>query len=321
MNIKYNQKYVIDVILVNLYITVKLCLLDILLEENNGGKIMEGRIVKIGVVKCGNIGTAPLIEFLFDERADREDLDVRVVGSGAKMGPAQAEEVAKKILDFNPDLVIVISPNAALPGPKKAREILAQSNIPTIVISDQPGKKAIKDIEEKNMGYFIVAADAMIGARREFLDPIEMAIFNADLIKVLSVTGVFSIVYREIGKVIDQIKRGEKPELPKIVIEKENAVKAAGFSNPYALAKAMAAHEIARSAASLTVEGCFMIKEMERYVPIVAAAHEMIRIAAALADEAREIEKYGDYLLRMPHHKTGEILSKRKLIEKPKKPE
>ncbi len=282
---------------------------------------MEGQIVKIGVVKCGNIGTAPLIEFLFDERADREDLDVRVVGSGAKMGPAQAEEVAKKILDFNPDLVIIISPNAALPGPSKAREILAQSNIPTIVISDQPGKKAVKDIEGKNMGYFIIPADAMIGARREFLDPIEMAIFNADLIKVLSETGVFSIVYREIAKVVEQIKKGEKPELPRIIIDKETAVKAAGFQNPYALAKAMAAYEIARNAASLTVEGCFVIKEMERYVPIVAAAHEMIRIAAALADEAREIEKYGDCLLRMPHHKTGEILTKRKLIEKPKRQE
>jgi len=291
------------------------------MKEGYWGITMEGRIIKIGVVKCGCIGTAPLLEFLFDERADRVDLDVRVVGSGAKMGAAQAEEVAKKILDFNPDLVIIISPNAALPGPSKAREILAQSNIPTIVISDQPGKKAVKDIEGKNMGYFIIPADAMIGARREFLDPVEMAIFNANLIKVLSVTGVFSIVYREIAKVIDQIKRGEKPELPRIIINKETVVKAAGFQNPYALAKAMAAYEIARNAADLTVEGCFVIKEMERYVPIVAAAHEMIQIAAALAEEAREIEKYGDHLLRMPHHKTGEILTKRKLIEKPKKPE
>ena len=34
-------------------------------------------------------------------------------------------------------------------------------------------------------------ADAMIGARREFLDPIEMADYNGNLIKVLAGTGAF----------------------------------------------------------------------------------------------------------------------------------
>ncbi|MEM3593947.1 MAG: F420-dependent methylenetetrahydromethanopterin dehydrogenase, partial [Candidatus Jordarchaeaceae archaeon] len=74
-------------------------------------------VIKVGFVKLGNIGSAPLLEFLLDERADRNDIDVRVVSSGAKLNPEQAEEVAKKILDFKPNLVITVSPNAALPGP------------------------------------------------------------------------------------------------------------------------------------------------------------------------------------------------------------
>ncbi|MHA1594932.1 MAG: F420-dependent methylenetetrahydromethanopterin dehydrogenase [Candidatus Baldrarchaeia archaeon] len=276
-------------------------------------------VVRVGVVKCGNLGTSTMVELLLDERADREDIDVRVVTSGTKLAPDAAEDAAKAILQFNPDLVIIISPNAALPGPSRAREVIAGANIPTIVISDGPGKKAVKDIEAKGMGYIIIPADAMLGARREFLDPIEMAIFNADIIKVLAVTGVFNIVYQEIDKVIESIKKGEKPELPKIIIDKELATNAAGFENPYARVKAMAAYEMARFVADLTVEGCFVVKERERYIPIVAAAHELMRYAAFLADEAREIEKYGDHVLRMPHHKTGQILIKRKLLEKPAK--
>lgn len=102
-----------------------------------------------------------------------------------------------------------------------------------------------------------------------------------------------------------------------MIIDKELATNAAGFENPYARVKAMAAYEMSRLVADLTVEGCFVVKERERYIPIVAAAHELMRYAAFLADEAREIEKYGDHVLRMPHHKTGEILIKRKLLEKP----
>lgn len=41
-------------------------------------------VVKIGVIKCGNIGTSPVIDLLLDERADRPNIDVRVIGSSAK---------------------------------------------------------------------------------------------------------------------------------------------------------------------------------------------------------------------------------------------
>ncbi|MCD6443706.1 hypothetical protein J7L70_01730 [Candidatus Bathyarchaeota archaeon] len=49
-------------------------------------------------------------------------------------------------------------------------------------------------------------------------------------------------------------------------------------------------------------------------------AHEMIKTAAKLADEARELEKATDSVYRSPHSRAGLILSKRKLIEKPGKP-
>ncbi len=274
-------------------------------------------VVKIGFVKLGNIGAAPLLELILDERADRNDIDVRVVGSGAKLNPEQAEEVAKKILDFEPNLVITVSPNAALPGPGKVREIMADAGIPLIVVSDSPGKKIKEDVEAKNQGYIIVNADAMIGARRQFLDPTEMALFNADVIRVLAATGAFSVIYHGIDAVIEQIKNGEKPELPRIVINKERAVNALKFQNPYAHAKAIAAYEIACAVADLNVEGCFKIQEEERYVPLVAGAHEMMRVAAKLADEARELEKTGDTVLRQPHKKSGEILTKTALAEKP----
>lgn len=39
--------------------------------------------------------------------------------------------------------------------------------------------------------------------------------------------------------------------------------------------------------------------------------------AARLADEARELEKAGDTVSRKPHARSGEILIKKKLLEKP----
>jgi len=276
--------------------------------------------VRIGIVKMGCIGTMPLLEFLLDERADREDLEVRVVGSGAKMSPEETAEVSERLLEFKPHIAIAISPNATLPGPTKSRELLLKAGIPTIVISDLPAKKIVDQLKAQGYGYIIVEADSMIGARREFLDPIEMALFNSDIIKVLSVTGVFQIIYTELENVITAIKKGEPPTLPQIIVTKEIAVDAAGFQNPYAKAKAMASYEISRKVADLTVEGCFVVKERERYVPIIAAAHEMMRVASKLADEARELEKSGDAVLRTPHSKDGTILKKRKLNEKPESP-
>ncbi|MHA1426833.1 MAG: F420-dependent methylenetetrahydromethanopterin dehydrogenase [Candidatus Helarchaeota archaeon] len=275
-------------------------------------------VVKIGVVKAGNIGISPVIELLLDERADRENIDVRVVGSGAKLGPAQCEEVTKVMLDtFSPQLVIFLSPNAGLPGPSKARELIAAANVPAIIISDAPGKKAVEDIEAKGQGYFILMADSMIGARRPFLDPIEMAIFNSQILNVLAITGTLAKVYLLIDLVIGQIEKGETPQLPKVIVNQATAIEAAAFANPYAKIKAMAAFEICKKVADVNVKGCFKTKGREAYMPIVGSAHEMIREAMILADQARELEKYGNTVIRRPHDKTGKVLTKRDFAAKP----
>ena len=276
--------------------------------------------VRVGFLKLGCIGSASLLEFMLDERAERQDIDVRVVGSGAKLGVEQAEEVAQRILEFKPQLVVVTSPNATLPGPKRAREILKGAGVPTVVVSDSPGKKAAQELEQQGFGYIIVEADSMIGARREFLDPLEMVLFNLDVTRVLAVTGALNLLAAEIDRAIEAIKKGIALTLPRIVVDKEKAIKAASFSNPYSASKAIAAYETARRVGDLTVEACFVVKEWERYTQLASAAHEMMRQAARLADEAREIEKSQDTVSRMPHYDDGSILQKRRLIEKPTRP-
>lgn len=279
---------------------------------------MSEHVVKLGIVKIGCIGTTPLIEFLLDERAEREDIETLVIGSGACMAEKQCGNIAIEISNYKPELLLVLSPNASMPGPSSIRKNLKKKDIPTIIISDNPTKKIVKSLKEEGFGYIILEAEAMIGARREFLDPVEMSLFNSDIIKVLAITGVFRIIVESVNGVIQSIKRGEKPSLPTIIVDKEMAIKASGLNNPYAKAKAMAAHEIATQVASLSSEGCFIIKDWELYTIIVAAAHEMMRCAAKLADEAREIEKSEDTLVRKPHSRDGIIMSKNKLLEKPK---
>jgi len=274
-------------------------------------------LIRVGFLKLGNIATAPMIELLLDERAEREDIEVRVVTTGANMSPEQAEEAAKTLLSLKPRIVLITSPNASTPGPKRAREIISGEGVPTVVVSDGP-KKIVESLAKKGIGCIIVEADSMIGARREFLDPVEMALFNSDVIKVLAVTGAYTLLFKTIDGLITDLKEGREPKLPSLVINSALATEAAGFKNPYAKAKAYAAYEIARRVSSLTTEACFKVKEWEVYTSLCAAAHEMMRIAASLADEAREIEKYGDSVLRMPHYDDGTILVKRALIEKPK---
>jgi len=273
-------------------------------------------VVKVGFVKLGNIGISRIVDLLLDERADREDIEVRVLGTGAKMSPESAPDTAR-LLDWDPDVVMVLSPNAALPGPTKAREMVKEKGKPCIVISDAPAMKAKDKLKEDGFGYIIIPGDPMIGARREFLDPVEMSIFNVDVLSVLSITGVVKLVQEEIDRVINEIKAGGEVKLPQIIATAEKAVARAGFSNPYAKAKAIAAYSMAEKVADLDVKGCFMMKDPEAYVPIVAAAHELIAEAAKLAKEAREIEKASDSVLRMPHARKGEILKKTKLMEKP----
>jgi len=277
------------------------------------------QFVKVGILKAGCIGTLPLLEFLLDERAERTDIDVRVIGSGAKLGLDQCREITNLMIQQKPDLAILIGPAQASPGPAEARRMLADAGIPTVVISDGPTRKICKEIEDLGLGYIIVDADSMIGARREFLDPTEMAIYNSDVTRVLAVTGTLNFILKETDKIIESLKGGVKPNLPRVTIDKEKAIEAAGFTNPYARAKALAAYEISTQVSKINNEACFKITEWEVYVPLVTAGHEMMRTVAKMCEEAREMEKSGDTVLREPHFKDGSRGKKRALIEKPKR--
>jgi len=275
----------------------------------------EGKVVRIGIIKPGAIGTSVILEYLLDERADRKDVDVRVYGTGSKM--VVDENLLNVAIQANHDLYIVAAP-ANVKVIKKIARKLKEAGKRVIIISDEPVKNSAKDFEEAGYGYIIVYGDPMIGARREFLDPTEMALFNAYVLAVLSATGALRIVAKAIDSVIEALKEGKEPELPRIKLSKKKLEEEAGFSNPYALAKAIAAYEMARKVSELTSEACFKEQEPERYITLAAAAHEMIRYAAKLAEEARELEKPTDSLLRTPHHSSGKLLSKTKLLEKPR---
>ena len=272
---------------------------------------------KIGIFKCGNIGTSPLFELLLDELADRKDIKVRTVTTGSKMGAEDVEEALPKIFEFNPDLLVLISPNTSLPGPAKVREKLSSSGLPGVVVTDAPGKRVKAELEKQGLGYIIITGDPLIGARKEFLDPTEMAIFNSNISKVLAVTGVYRMVHQEIDKVIYALEAGQSPILPKLVIDVNTIRDNSVFNNPYARAKAMAAYGLAEKVAEINIQACFIEKESEKYIPLVACAHEIAQIAARLAEEAREIEKYNDTLIRKPHAKDGKLKIKAKLMLSP----
>jgi len=275
----------------------------------------ESKKLKIGVLKNGTIGSSLLLAFLLDERAEGERIDVREVTSGPSMHPPEiCVKAMEELLAWKPELIIMSSPNAALKGPKAARDMAG--GIPTIVVSDAPAKKAIDELKEKNMGYIIVECDSMIGARRPFLDPIEMSLFNSDLLKVLAITGALQVIVVELNKVIMDMLDGKTPTLPQVEIKADNATEAASFSNPYARAKAIAAFELASSVSKVTGRACFVLKERDEYMPLLAGAHEMMRYAAKMCDDAREIEKSNDTVLRTPHRSTQELLSKRALYDK-----
>lgn len=287
---------------------------------------MIDRVFKLGVLKLGCIGAAPLLDLLLDERADRDDLETRAFTSGAKLDPAACTGPTTDCIAFGADLVLLVSPNAALPGPSKAREALLAAGIPTIAIGDAPSKKAFfkkneegKQVKQmvENLGFMILPSDPMIGARREFLDPSEMALFNADVIKVLAACGVLRAVQNELDRTIDAMKNGAKPVLPQITVSAEMAIAAAEFANPYAAAKAYAALTIAEAVAGVTTRGCFMEQDPAQYITLVSAGHEMMRSAALLADAAREIEKDNDTVLRTPHAASGQARRKTGLGDKP----
>ncbi len=269
----------------------------------------------IAVAKTGNIGASLVLELLLDERADRKDIDVQVVSSGAKMGEKEAQQVLNRILDLKADLILYATPNASTPGPKTL--IKGLKGKLAIVVSDAPAIKAKELLEENKVGYILVKADAMIGARREFLDPTEMAIFNADILKILAGTGVIRLLQEELGKSITALKN-KKTYLPQVIVTSEKGVEHAHYKDKRAREKAIKAYQTAEEVGRLNVKGCFIEKEPREYIKTVSRAHELLGKAAGLVDEAREIERKNDTLVRTPHYIDGTILRKTRLYEKPR---
>jgi methylenetetrahydromethanopterin dehydrogenase len=99
-------------------------------------------------LKCGNIGTAPLLELLLDELADREDISVRSVTTGAKMLAEEVEEALPKIFDFNPDLIVFYRRTQRFKDPQEQEKYFWKRKFPSIFISDAPGKRLKKSLKK-----------------------------------------------------------------------------------------------------------------------------------------------------------------------------
>ncbi len=272
-------------------------------------------MVKIGIIKLGNLGMSQVIDLVQDEIAAREGISIRVFGTGPKMGKDEAADT-EAFKEWGADFYVMISPNSSAPGPTAAREFY--KDVPCIVVSDGPTKKDDrKALEEAGFGYIIMTVDPLIGAKTEFLDPVEMASFNSDAMKVLSTCGVVRLIQEEFDKLVDQVNEGKELELPHILAKPEKCIKSAGFNNPYAKAKGLAALHMANTVAQINFPACFMMKEIEEVTLTTATGHEMMRAAAQLAIEAREIEKANDSVFRQPHAKKGHLMTKTRLYEKP----
>ncbi|WGI17076.1 F420-dependent methylenetetrahydromethanopterin dehydrogenase [Methanonatronarchaeum sp. AMET-Sl] len=265
----------------------------------------------VGIGKFGFIGSS-FVDALLDERADRDDVDVRVVGSGSKMRVEDCVSVMESLLEFDLDFLILVSPNPGMPGPSRARELAVGSGVPCLVISDHLGVGSKDVVEECGFGYIYVKGDPLIGARREFLDSVEMADFNSNVLKILSLCGSFRKLQIEVDRFLGS-DPGD-PYLPRCIITPEKAVENE-FSNPYAASKAIAALEIADRVAEINHKVCFQIDDRERYVRLASSSHEMLRKAASLAEEAREIEKNNNSVRRTPHLSSGDWVEKKGLFE------
>ena len=271
---------------------------------------------KIGFVKLGNIATSLAIDLALDEIAERTDIEFKILSFGPKMTKIEGEAAAE-LKAWSPQLVIITSPNAATAGPTAARETF--KGLPTIVISDGPTKKESRDaLAAEGFSYIILPVDPLIGAKREFLDPAEMALFNSDALKVLAACGAVRLVQEEIDKAMDAIAKGEA-KLPQILATPEKCAERMDFHNPYARAKAMGALYMAQTVATIDAQACFKLKELGPIALAAAAGHEVMRAAARLADESRELEKAGDSVSRKPHARSGELMKKTGLLDKPER--
>lgn len=266
-------------------------------------------MVKITFVKIGNITLTTLIDIMLDERASRADIEATVISSSTKMKLSAAERIFPLIDQVETDLMVMISPNANDKGPQSVIDRYKEKH-PLIVVSDTADKEVRAKWKEEGVGYIIAPFDPMIGAKRDFLDTTEMCLFNGHIITAFSACGVFAYITALFDGVIDQLKAGEKPTLPLKNMSSIGVVTSVAFGNEYSRPKALAALNILKDAGNVNVNGCFVEKDKEKALIKVAGAHEMVRQAALLADEIRELEKASNHLVRTPHGKEGELLHK-----------
>jgi methylenetetrahydromethanopterin dehydrogenase len=102
-------------------------------------------------------------------------------------------------------------------------------------------------------------------------------------------------------------KSGKSLELPHIFAKPEKCVEHAGFANPYAKAKALAALHMAEKVAQVNFPACFMLKEIDQICLTAAAGHEIMGAAALLAAQAREIEKSNDTVSGKPTQRRSPV--------------
>lgn len=235
----------------------------------------------ICIIKIGNTSVAQAIDYLFTDIAK-----INIISSGAKLNPKQIKEIIPQAVDSNPDLIILTTPNPEAVGPAFARSELSQLDIPVIIIGDSPlvGVKIQDEMKHQNLGFILVSGDPMIGVRQEFLDASEMCIFNADIVKVLAICGVFKTIRKIIIKYLDHTI------LPQLTLTGNDVIVNAGFTNPYAEAKALAAYTVCESIAYINLEGSYLTDDFERYMDLLSAASELANTAYKLADEAYMIE-------------------------------
>jgi methylenetetrahydromethanopterin dehydrogenase len=271
-------------------------------------------LIKISIVKAGNIATSTVIDIILDERAHREDIMIRTFGTGSKMHLEYIKEAIDTAIAINPDLLLYVGPNISSKKNIQIANILRNTNIPIIFIGDAKDKGITETLDMFNIGYIILEGDPLLGAKRAILDSTEMVLFNANILKVLAVSGTIRLLQHELNKVITSLK-ATGIHLPNIIVNSDLALKYAGIKNPYAHAKAKAAYEMAILVHKLNYQGCFVLKKKEEYIPCVISAHELAENAAELAQNARNIEKINDSILRDPHDRFGQILRKTSLYE------
>ncbi len=274
-------------------------------------------MTKITFLKIGNITLTTLVDIMIDERATRKDIDATVLSSSTKLSVEAAEKIIKLVDHVETELLVIVSPNANLDGPKRLIDEFA-GKYPTLLVSDAGDKETREQWREKGVGYLIAPFDPMIGAKKDFLDPAEMCLFNAHITAAFSSCGVFSYITYEIDKIIEQMNNGEEVKLPYKYLSSMEVASFLPYASEFSRAKAIAALEMLTQAGKINVKGCYVEKDREKSLLLLAAAHEMVRQTSLIADEIRENEKAVDKLVRYPHATDGKWLHKTQFFEESK---